>query len=418
MCATRLTNKSYSSLPLIISLLIPIDSIAQVANVEDSNTNESAVVTQMGTSDVIIPPFGPLDTAQLAEQQELASAGDLRVSVDYQALAQKASDSLDDDFAAGGVARLLGTWSIAPDTSHPGALVLRAESRHRIGTDLAPQALGPVSLGYAGLTGTNFSDQGFGIGEFYWKQQFLTKTPIELRVGKFDMAANFDVTGFSDPYTSFVNLHSIFSPTVPYPAAGSLGALGFIAFPNKVYLMGALVDANGEFGKSSFDTFEGGEYFTAFEFGISGPPPPDGYYAYLTNSVHVSYWHQDGRKKIGTPSGQGVSIAGSRWFDDGQWVFLMRAGWSEGGLSLLEKSASFGVSVHPGELGDDYAGLSVGWGQAFDSDEDQVTTELFYRFQLNEHLAVTPNLQLIVNPANNSVEDKIWVFGVRVRVSP
>jgi porin len=41
--------------------------------------------------------------------------------------------------------------------------------------------------------------------------------------------------------------------------------------------------------------------------------------------------------------------------------------------------------------------------------------ELFWRWQLARQLAVTPDLQLLINPANNPDEDAIWVFGLRGR---
>ena len=69
------------------------------------------------------------------------------------------------------------------------------------------------------------------------------------------------------------------------------------------------------------------------------------------------------------------------------------------------------------EGSNDYAGISLGWGQPFDSVEDQVVTEFFYRFQVNHYFAITPNLQLLVNPANNPEDDRIWVFGLRLRVT-
>jgi porin len=43
--------------------------------------------------------------------------------------------------------------------------------------------------------------------------------------------------------------------------------------------------------------------------------------------------------------------------------------------------------------------------------------ELFWRWQLGSQLAVTPDLQLLINPANNPEESSIWVFGVRGRLA-
>jgi porin len=67
-------------------------------------------------------------------------------------------------------------------------------------------------------------------------------------------------------------------------------------------------------------------------------------------------------------------------------------------------------------------GLGINWGRP-NSDgpgtaaDDQFTIEGYYRFQLFERLAITPDLQLIKNPSSNPAEDLIWIAGLRARVT-
>jgi porin len=42
---------------------------------------------------------------------------------------------------------------------------------------------------------------------------------------------------------------------------------------------------------------------------------------------------------------------------------------------------------------------------------------VFYRFQLSQHFAITPDLQWIVDPVLNPDEDSIFIAGVRARLS-
>jgi porin len=49
--------------------------------------------------------------------------------------------------------------------------------------------------------------------------------------------------------------------------------------------------------------------------------------------------------------------------------------------------------------------------------EDQYTVEAYYRVQLYDRLAITPDLQLIKNPAANPDEDLIWIAGLRARLA-
>ena len=52
-----------------------------------------------------------------------------------------------------------------------------------------------------------------------------------------------------------------------------------------------------------------------------------------------------------------------------------------------------------------------------ESASPQVTAEVYYRFQLLKILTITPDLQLVFNPAENPDENMIAVFGIRARIS-
>ena len=66
----------------------------------------------------------------------------------------------------------------------------------------------------------------------------------------------------------------------------------------------------------------------------------------------------------------------------------------------------------------DVLAFAVGWGRPSDDAlQEQYTSELFYRFQLVERLAITPSVQFIVNPAANPDRTNVWVLGLRARVT-
>ena len=66
----------------------------------------------------------------------------------------------------------------------------------------------------------------------------------------------------------------------------------------------------------------------------------------------------------------------------------------------------------------DLLGLALNWGQPPQEELDaQTTGEFFYRLQLSQNLAITPNLQLLRDPALNQEEDTVWVAGLRVRLT-
>jgi porin len=66
----------------------------------------------------------------------------------------------------------------------------------------------------------------------------------------------------------------------------------------------------------------------------------------------------------------------------------------------------------------DVAGIGLSWGKPADGLlRDQFTSEAFYRFQLTQFLAVTPDVQLIADPALNPSEEILAMFGIRVRAA-
>lgn len=53
----------------------------------------------------------------------------------------------------------------------------------------------------------------------------------------------------------------------------------------------------------------------------------------------------------------------------------------------------------------------------FDRTKDQFTFETYYRFQLTEHLAFTPDFQWIINPSLNPDKNNLTYFGFRGRAT-
>ena len=99
---------------------------------------------------------------------------------------------------------------------------------------------------------------------------------------------------------------------------------------------------------------------------------------------------------------------------------FLRAGFAEDGGALYQGSISTGLGYYLRERADLVA-VGFNWGQPSDTGvapglNDQYTAELFYRVQLSQNLALTPDLQLLIDPALNPDEDLIAVFGIRARL--
>ena len=181
---------------------------------------------------------------------------------------------------------------------------------------------------------------------------------------------------------------------------------------DNVFAIAGIADANANPTKpfDGFDTFfNQREYFTNVDLGWTSSRDR----AYFDN-IHVTYWHADERVEAGVPSGWGVAGSFSLFPGD-KWMPFVRAGYSKDGGSLLQKSLSAGFAFQPNPEFDLF-GFGFNWGEPNESTfqpdlRDQYSMEAFYRFQLADHLAVTPDIQFLIHPALETEVDSICLMG-------
>jgi porin len=115
----------------------------------------------------------------------------------------------------------------------------------------------------------------------------------------------------------------------------------------------------------------------------------------------------------GTPEGRGVAFTAQKFFCD-KWLPFFRFGYADGDAALMQTTFSTGLGLQRANR--DVVGAGFSWGAPADGTlRDQFTSEFFYRFQLTQFLAITPDMQLIVDPALNPNIDILALFGVRLR---
>ena len=97
-------------------------------------------------------------------------------------------------------------------------------------------------------------------------------------------------------------------------------------------------------------------------------------------------------------------------------MWFTRAGWSDGWHA--DRAAAIGAGRRPTENYNDLFGIGLGWAQPANSLlRDRYTSEVFYRFQITPNLALTPDLQYIVDPSFNPNQNSIWVVSLRTRIT-
>jgi len=333
----------------------------------------------------------------------------LQFGVHYAALYQGATASLGEQQAASGKLDLSLQWSLlGRGKSYAGTLVGKVEYRHLLGTQIPPSELA-LELGALVTTAYSYSDWGLAVPILYWRQQVFTNR-VQVAVGKIDPTDFFDQMKLATAQTGFLNGFFQVSPTIDFPDQG-LGAVAGAMPTDQLYVLAGVSDANGSPTRAGFDTFfEDSEYFTAAEVGYFSSFEQRYY-----DNIHVTAWHVDERETAKAPEGWGISGSVS-WLLGDRWLPFLRGGYSDGEASPLQGalSAGFGIRFRT----HDVFGVGLGWGRPSDRTlDDEYVAELFYLLQLTQRLAITPDVQIIVDPPLNPDEDVIGVFGMRGRLS-
>jgi porin len=383
---------------------------------------DSSVARQLKADDEIVETVFRFDGLQRALapyfewKARLNENHGLALGADYTALAFSASEDLGGSGDAGsGNLRLFGSWTpIGSESGNTGSLVFKFESRRGY-TDVPVSGLG-FETGYVGLLGPPFNDNGSMMTNLYWMQKFNGGKATVL-AGFVDATDYLDVYGLINPWTHFSNLvFSTGSGSMPAPNQG-LGAVAGAFVGDSLYVVGGIADTNGDptqVADSVDSFFDDAEYFTHVEVGWVSSHEE----RYL-NNTHLTLWHADERGDALVPGGAGVNFSWAQFLDD-SWLPFVRAGHANDGGALLEDTLSVGCG-HYMRHNSDLVALGLNWGNPSEDFgvglRDQYTAELFYRVQLSQNFAITPDVQLVIDPALNPAENTMWFVGLRARLS-
>lgn len=341
-------------------------------------------------------------------KRRLNEEHNFQFSAHYSTLYQGLSDALPDtdDQASAGVLRATGIWRLHnADSADFGALNVMLDHRHKF-RDTPPSSLG-ASAGYIGLPALFYSDIGFAVINLNWQQRWKDGTGGMI-AGRFDPNDYQNVLGMVNPWTIFSNLASNLDKSVALPdSSWGVGVAQW--FNDSWFVLGGINDANG-LASDNLEFFDGGAEFYKYATVGWSPSQSDRYY----KNVHVLAWHVDEREDAGIPSSHGFALAANWTFDD-RWMPFVRLGFSNGAAPIYNDSFTVGM-IYDFLYRSDAIGFSANWGSPpDDSLRDQKTIEAFWRVQFSQNFAITPSLQLLIDPSLNPVDDKVWVWGLRFR---
>ncbi len=321
-----------------------------------------------------------------------------------------------EDDAAGGIYQLQGEWVLlGRGSGHPGSIIFRVENRSTIGSGIPPTSLrgeigaaasDPV-FAYSDNFGTDFS-------VLAWQQAFASQR-AGIAVGLLDFSAYLDAFYFQTLSRGFLNRSFLLNPTLATTGVGAMGAVGKGMIGDHFWIGGGFYDASAKSGDPGFDTWDSGELLKHVEFGWT-----PGFDRRGTNRIQLTYWHKDALAEKGTPAGSGWLFSYS-WKVGERYLPFARAGWSDGGGGALAKrSISAGISWRM--TFQDWFTIGVGWNKPSDKTHgsdlgSEKVLEASYLWQITANTSLLPDLQLVLDPANNQEEDTIWMAGLRLRLT-
>jgi porin len=330
----------------------------------------------------------------------------------YYLLPQRASSSLGDDDALGSIFRFQGTWTLfGRDGDNPGRIEWRVENRSDVFGRQSPNDLSG-QIGAAALnTGFGYSSNfSTDLAVLNWTQGFNNST-AGAAMGRLAFDVYLDAMPFQTFSRGFINRAFLLNPTIGTTGIGAIGAVakGFIT--DQIWIGGQMHDGNAASGDFDWDTDEEGEWLTAVEIGWS-PSFADR----KKQLVQFTYWHKDARSLAGVPKGSGWAVSAAYQLNETYFPFV-RFGHSDGGAGVAAEDAiSAGVEIT--QRFDEIWSIGAGWANPSETTfgpglSDEWVIETSYKFQLSKNFSLTPDVQIIFNPANNPVDSSSWVVGVR-----
>jgi len=276
-------------------------------------------------------------------------------------------------------------------------------------------------------------------------EHYPFKRQLILTIGKIDAGDYIDVNSFAgSDKTQFLGNMFKHAPTIEYPSGNNLGVRLFTCFESIKFVQLELgcFDGNGDWD----DIFDHNVYMGQINLKPTillnmDKEQRDGnyrFYTWINDQYHTKLVNAGEPESEDTKEmNYGFGLSCDQMITDVFGVFG-RFGWQRPDIVLIDGSATIETSWSTGAQmtgkywmrEDDILGFAI--GQVFvseqweDSSDDNYGAgeghiEAYYKCQLNQNLAISPDMQVIWNPngVNNSSEggdDTIFIYGLRGHV--
>jgi hypothetical protein len=350
-----------------------------------------------------------LDKHLLHERDRLGEQlGDLRVAVGLTGIVQSSIDA--EDLSGEDSDGIDGSWSADVEVESPvgenGLAFILVEAGE--GEGLTDE----LSLLYQNVNDdAGETESGLEVTEAWYQRNFLSER-LFLVAGKLDMTNYFDENeAANDERYEFLNTALVNSIAVEFPDNGP-GAVA-AGYPAEwLELSAGWATGDGEWEDLDSDAF--GIAQVHFKPLLFEKPGNYRFYAWVNNTD---------KGEVGGDSseeGWGAGISFDQLLTE-HIIGFLRAGFQDDDVYEVEAAWSAGAEIS-GALWNremDTAGIAVAQALVnddIDPDDTESLFEAYYSFAVNEWLHLSPDLQVIDNPAGDDENDTVVVLGTRAQV--
>ncbi|MCF7916854.1 MAG: carbohydrate porin [Candidatus Omnitrophica bacterium] len=271
------------------------------------------------------------------------------------------------------------------------------------------------------------SDNNLAVTEV-WYQHHFNKKSLVLTVGKIDPTVYIDTNQYAnDETTQFLGHIFRNSPVIEFPD-NSAGVSFGLNLGNFTDIQLLALDANSDWENVGDDLFIASQ----ISFKVQ-PFKKEGNYrliGWVDNRNHLKWANPAADKK----EGYGFGLSFGQVLVENLSLFG-RYGWQnpkvylEGEIFSLEQAYSLGLELRGSLWGRDNDYIGLAFGQIFPSDDykkansvqadSEKHLEVYYSFKANDHLTISPDLQIIWEPYGGDAsggDDPIIVGGLRSQV--
>ncbi len=331
----------------------------------------------------------------------LDQAGGWYSQVNATAVTQRADDSLTgNDGLTTFSYNVSGAWRVVPGSTLSWWV--------RGGRPVGDSKNSNLSRDIGALTDVNatIEDEPIYLRELFWSQSLGSRTM--LTAGFIDSEWRYDFNRMANnEQSNFLAAAFVNSPTIPFPDSSIAVDAAVDLTPWADVHFGIYQTNCDKESLSCFSELSSDDWLAPLEFVLRSD---------LTNLGRGTYRILAFTSNRDNKRGSGISVSMDQQL--GRFIPFLRAGFSDADVSEVKRFFSVGTGFEA-PLGRPWDLIGAGVAISEPSDDARNTEtlfEIYWRFRLNPFVSLTPDLQVILDPADNPVDSTAVVAGLRLQL--